>query len=93
MPFKNANSESQRDSDLKPRVARNELSWESEPQAGNPKGVTPRLARQVATPLGLKTILTITQGSSLLATLGWVTQSLWDCSNSQTLVLQFQLQL
>ena len=37
MPFGNSNDESQRDSGLKPRVARNELPWERGPQAGNPK--------------------------------------------------------
>ena len=31
-----------------------------------------------ATPLGLKTLLEQTQGSSYVATLGYVTQSLWD---------------
>ena len=30
-------------------------------------------------PLGLKIARTLTQGSSRLATLGWRTQSLWDC--------------
>jgi hypothetical protein len=32
-----------------------------------------------ATPLGLKTLGTSTQGSSFLATLSWRAQSLWDC--------------
>src|SRR5207248_10521242 len=32
-----------------------------------------------ATPLGLERPQAATQGSSCLATLGWQTQSLWDC--------------
>src|SRR5258705_7738999 len=33
-----------------------------------------------ATLLGLEFRVRLTQGSSLIATLGWRTQSLWDCS-------------
>ena len=51
-------------------------------KAHNPNGVAsarpPRL--RATTPLGLEKINhKATQGSSCLATLGWRTQSLWDC--------------
>ena len=129
--------ESQRDSGLQPRVARNELPWVNAPQIHNPNGVAarrdlrrahpevgerpltagaraarpqvrpeasesscasppicrePRLPtasgdaqRRAATPLGLKTLPTFTQGSSFLATLGWRPQSRWDCSARRAL--------
>jgi len=70
--------ESQRDSDPKPKVARNELPWETRAEADNPNGVAARRRKHDTTPLGLKTIRHETQGSSFLATLGWKTQSLWD---------------
>ncbi|GDY21408.1 hypothetical protein LBMAG56_27550 [Verrucomicrobiota bacterium] len=37
--FRKPNVESQRDSGLQPRVARNELPWESGPKSHNPNGV------------------------------------------------------
>jgi len=37
------------------------------------------------TPLGLRPILSLTQGSSCLATLGWRTQSLWDWCQTRVL--------
>ena len=83
MTLGNSNDESQRDSGLKPRVARNELPWERWSQANNPNGVAARREKRGATPLGLKTFTATTQGSSFLATLGWVTQSLWDCRPRQ----------
>jgi len=46
--------------------------------SANPNGVVARW-RSGATPLGLKIARPLTQGSSRLATLGWRTQSLWDC--------------
>ena len=79
MPFGNSKAESQRDSGSKPRVARNELPWETGPQANNPNGVVSGPWKRGATPLGLKTHPAAAQGSSFLATLGWTTQSLWDC--------------
>ena len=80
MPFGNSRTESQRDSGPKPRVARNELPWETWPKAHNPNGVAVRRRwKPDATPLGLQTLRPWTQGSSLLATLGCKTQSLWDC--------------
>lgn len=79
MTFGYFNAESQRDSGLKPRVARPELPWEEAPQAHNPNGVAARRRNRDTTPLGLKIGLAITQGSSFLATPGWMTQSLWDC--------------
>ena len=78
--LRDSNEESQRDSGLQPRVARNELPWENGPQCNNPNGVAARLGQRDATPLGLTNIPVLTQGSSFLATLGWRTQSRWDCS-------------
>ena len=79
MPFGNSNEESQRDSGLQPRVARNELPWESGPKYDNPNGVAARRWRGAATPLGLNIFMPPTQGSSFLATLGWRTQPRWGC--------------
>ncbi len=79
MPFGNSNDESQRDSGLQPRVARNEQPWESGPQCNNPNGVAARRWLGAATPLGLKNFPVPTQGSSFLATLGWRTQPRWGC--------------
>jgi hypothetical protein len=42
-------------------------------------GVAARLSESDATPLGLEPSASSTQGSSFLATLGWRTQSRWDC--------------
>ena len=70
MPFGNSRDESQRDFGSKPRVARNELPWETWPKANNPNGVVARRRRPDTTPLGLKSIRPGTQGSSFLATLG-----------------------
>ena len=88
MPFGYCTAESQRDSGLQPRVARNELPWESRPDTDNPNGVAAPLGWRDATPLGLKNVRVPTQGSSFLATLGWRTQSRWDCSELQALVPQ-----
>ena len=79
MPFGNSNEESQRDSGLQPRVARNELPWETGPTLDNPNGVASRRRTCGATPLGLKNVPVPTQGSSFLATLGWRTQPRWGC--------------
>ena len=75
--------QSQRDCVHQPRsrgVARDELPWENranEPQLQRGCG---RFAPNPApTPLGLGGFLRLTQGSSCLATLGWRTQSRWDC--------------
>ena len=73
----NSSAESQRDSGLQPRVARNELPWESRPKTHNPNGVAAGCWRRGATPLGLKILPSVTQGSSFLATLGWRTQPRW----------------
>jgi hypothetical protein len=83
MPLGSSRLESQRDSDSKPRVARDELPWEKWATANNPNGVVARRRQDDATPLGLKTPRTKTQGSSCLATLGWRTQSLWDCNTDE----------
>ena len=76
--------ESQRDSGSKPRVARNELPWENALRINNPNGVASSPSQDATTPLGLKTIPTQTQGSSCLATLGWETQSRWDCRSARS---------
>ena len=87
--LKKSQAESQRDSVSKPRVATQELPWENAPRINNPNGVAAQRNKFDTTPLGLKTIPTETQGSSCLppslrsgaarATLGWRTQSRWDC--------------
>ena len=87
--FGNSGAESQRDSGAKPRVARHEQPWETVSLAYNPNGVAAWLGKHDATPSGLKTIATPTQGSSCLATLGWRAQSLWDCRNAVVLALLF----
>jgi len=80
MPFGNSRDESQRDSAPKPRVASRELPWEKRVVSANPNGVVARWRRWDTTPLGLKIARTLTQGSLAdSATLGWRTQSLWDC--------------
>ena len=72
--------ESQRDSAPKPRVASRELPWEERVVSANPNGVAARWQRGDTTPLGLKSARTLPQGSLAdSATLGWRTQSLWDC--------------
>ncbi len=80
----NSNGESQRDSGSKPKVARHELPWVSAAHVNNPNGVAARRINRGATPLGLKNFTATTQGSSFLATLGWMTQSRWDCRNQKT---------
>jgi hypothetical protein len=77
--FGHSNDESQRDSGSKPKVARNELPWVGASHINNPNGVAGRQRKRGATPLGLRTFTATTQGSSFLATLGWMTQSRWDC--------------
>ena len=72
-------AESQRDSDPKPRIASRELPWEKRVVSPNPND-SARWRRGDTTPLGLKIARTLTQGSLAdSATLGWRTQSLWDC--------------
>ena len=78
-PFGDSIAESQRDSGLQPRVARNELPWESGLKTPNPNGVAARRGGPAATPLGLGKSSAVTQGSSFLATLGWRTQPRWGC--------------
>jgi hypothetical protein len=69
----------QRDCVLQRRVARNELPRVGRPVNSNPNGVASGF-RRAATPLGLSAFCHISQGSSLLATLGFVPESLWDSS-------------
>ena len=75
-------AESQRDSATKPRVARNELPWENARHIGdNPERVVADDHENTTLPQprwGCKLSVALTQGSSFLATLGFVAQSLWD---------------
>ena len=79
--------QSQRDCVLQPRVARHELPWENEPGIHNPNGVAAQRCDDDTTPLGLKIVWLPTQGSSCLATLGYVAESLWDLTSAN---LKFQ---
>ena len=73
--------ESQRDSGAKPKVARHELPWVNGVWSpANPNGVAASARPAQTQPRwGWRDFLRLTQGSSCLATLGWWTQSLWDC--------------
>ena len=73
--------ESQRDSGSKPKVARHELPWVNIGRNFlNPNGVVAALRQTQPQPRwGWLNLLRLTQGSSCLATLGWMTQSRWDC--------------
>ena len=83
-------AESQRDSAPKPRVASRELPWEKRVVSVNPNGVVARWRRGDTTPLGLKIARTLTQGSLAdSATLGWRTQSLWDCRTTGLSVVPY----
>ena len=82
--------ESQRDSAPKPRVASRELPWEKRVVSANPNGVVARWRRGDTAPLGLKIARTLTQGSLAdSATLGWRTQSLWDCRTTGLSVVPY----
>ena len=85
LPIANSEVESQRDSDSKPRVASIELPWEARLTTNNANGVAACRRPGDATPLGLKSPASSTQGSSFLATLGWTTQSRWDCRTTRWL--------
>jgi hypothetical protein len=84
-PFRHLDNESQRDSSSKPRVARNELPWEHKSQAINPNGVVASREPRAATQSGLRIFLAVTQGSSVLATLGYMIQFLRDCKRPRLL--------
>ena len=73
MPFGNSGAESQRDSGSKPRVARNELPWETWPKENNPNGVAAQKRRSGTTPSWLGSMRPGNQGSSCLATLPFLT--------------------
>ena len=75
-------SQSQRDSVSKPRIGSSELPWVNWTRRRQPqRGCGLQSSLEAATPLGLDAFWTpFSQGSSLLATLGWRTQSLWDSS-------------
>jgi hypothetical protein len=74
-------NESQRDSGPKPKVARHELPWVNGVRNfSNPNGVAAFRRPTVPQPRwGWWDLSRLTQGSSSLATLGWRTQSRWDC--------------
>ena len=78
MPWASAVLQSQRDCVLQPRVARNELPWVADGRVFNPNGVAARVRVRGATPVGLWVWGAVSQGSSCLATLGFVAESLWD---------------
>jgi hypothetical protein len=73
--------ESQRDSGSKPKVARHELPWVAVVRNFfNPNGVVAASWSTVPQPRwGWGNLIQLTQGSSFVATLGWRTQSRWDC--------------
>lgn len=79
-PVRAAN-ESQRDSGSKPKVARHELPWVNVAHTvPNPNGVASvRRARSPQPRWGWQNLPRLTQGSPCGATLGWRTQSRWDC--------------
>ena len=79
-PESSALRQSQRDCVIQPRVARHELPWVAGRLVFNPNGVASRFLGRAATPLGLISFATFSQGSSFLATLGFWTESLWDSS-------------
>ena len=71
--------QSQRDCVLQPRVAESaRLPWVRVRAIFNPNGVVPPDRHRATTPLGLADTTRFSQGSSRLATLGFVTESLWD---------------
>src|ERR1035441_8916376 len=75
-------SQSQRDCVLQPRVASSELPWVNWTRRRQPqRGCGLQSSLEAATPLGLDAFWTpFSQGGSLLATLGFETESLWDSS-------------
>src|SRR5205823_411504 len=70
--------QAQRDCDLQPRVARNELPWVDVRGSLNPNGVGSSSQPQATTPLGLLGFGDVPQGSSFRATLGFEPESLRD---------------
>ena len=73
--------QSQRDCVPKPRIARHELPWGNGSERQKPQrgfGFGGCCTALVATPWGLFFCAPLTQGSSFLATLGFVAESRWD---------------
>ena len=74
-----AASQSQRDCIPQPRVARNELPW-----VNGKRNFQPQRGCILPAPMGCNPFrvddfcFTVSQGSSFLATLGWMMESLWD---------------
>src|SRR6266702_4458672 len=72
-------TQSQRDCATKPRVARNELRWVTFERRTNPEGVAAVRRSSAHNPFGVDDLVcALSQGSSFLATLGFVAQSLLD---------------
>jgi len=73
--------ESQRDSGLQPKVARHALPWVNVARNfSNPNGVVAFRRSTVTQPRwGCGNFSRLTQGSRFAPTLGWRTQSRWDC--------------
>jgi hypothetical protein len=76
--------ESQRDSGSKPKVARHALPWVAGTRMfSNPNGVVAiRRAHPPQPRWGKRNFDRRTQGSAGCATLGWRTQSRWDCQQN-----------
>ena len=72
MPFGNSFAESQGDSILQPRVARNELPWVDVQTSSTLKGLNSYARNDDATPLGLKTFLGRLTQPRKLSGLGWM---------------------
>ena len=74
--------QSQRDCVFQPRVARDELPWVRRAKHPQPQpGLRPSplfSSHSAATPSGLYSLFHFPQGSSFLATLGFMSESLWD---------------
>ena len=80
-----ARAESQGDSVSKPRVARNELPWVNHAARPQPqRGCVHCAWSQATTPLGLTLPDLFSQGSSFLATLGWMTLPRWGKPATRT---------
>jgi len=76
-------AESQRDSSRKAQGCEERATLGKMWQGNNPNGVAALWGKPATTPSGLKSVRQPTQGSSFLATLGWLTQSRWDCKTTE----------
>src|SRR6266568_391397 len=79
--------QSRRDCVTQPRVARNELPWVKRPMIHNPNGVAAWFYFRGRRPQPFQGCLRwrpFSQGSSFLASLGFIAESLWDSPLSVT---------